>query len=66
MWQANALITNYELNDYNDEVMVRQTLKKYPDANAWLPLKASAVDMVVLINKEKAEVVKIVDLRPWN
>lgn len=55
-----------ELNDYNDKDTVRQTLKKYPDANAWLPLKASSVDMVVLINKEKAEVVKIVDLRPWN
>ena len=28
-------------------------------------LKANVVDMTVLINKEKGEVVKIVDLRPW-
>lgn len=53
------------LSNYNDQFSVNQTLKKYPDANAWLPLKASAVDMVVLINKEKAEVIKIVNLRPW-
>ncbi len=31
----------------------------------FVPLKANAVDMTVLINKEKGEVVKIVDLRPW-
>ncbi|MEC8058136.1 MAG: type IV pilin accessory protein, partial [Pseudomonadota bacterium] len=27
--------------------------------------KASSVDMVVLMNKEKGQVVKIIDLRPW-
>jgi hypothetical protein len=43
---------------------VDKVLTKYPDANAWLPLKANAKDMVVLINKEKAKIVKIVDLRP--
>lgn len=54
-----------ELNQFNDLKNVKNILAKYPQATAWLPLKASAVDMVVLINKEKGEVVKIVDLRPW-
>lgn len=44
--------------------MVEKTLVKYPKATAFLPIKASAVDMTVLIN-DKGEVVKIVDLRPW-
>ena len=53
------------LDNFNNQQQVAKILSKYPQANAWLPLKANAVDMVVLINKEKAQVVKIVDLRPW-
>ncbi|MFZ0024079.1 TfpX/TfpZ family type IV pilin accessory protein [Acinetobacter sp.] len=55
-----------ELEQYNDIQQVQKILHKYPNADAWLPLKANALDMVILINKEKAEVVKIVDLRPWD
>lgn len=55
-----------ELESYNSKTEVEKTLAKYPNADAWLPLRANAVDMVVLIDKEKAEVIKIVDLRPWN
>lgn len=54
-----------KLNQFNEKQQVENIIKKYPTATAWLPLKANAVDMVVLINKEKGEVVKIVDLRPW-
>lgn len=54
-----------DLNQYNDALQVDRILSKYPQANAFVPLKANAVDMTVLINKEKGEVVKIVDLRPW-
>ena len=53
------------LSRFNDKPLVEKTLSKYPQATAFVPLKANAVDMVVLINKEKGEVVKIVDLRPW-
>lgn len=53
------------LQSYNSKNDVEKVLHQYPTANAWLPLKTTAVDMVVLINKEKGEVVKIVDLRPW-
>ena len=51
---------------YNNKTDVEKILIKYPQATAFFPLKASAVDMTVLINKETAEIVKIVDLRPWN
>ena len=50
---------------YNDSNIVDKVLSKYPQATAFVPLKANALDMTVLINKEKGEVVKIVDLRPW-
>ena len=53
-----------ELDKYNAKMDVTQILAQYPEATGFVPLKANAVDMVVLINKEKGEVVKIVDLRP--
>lgn len=53
------------LPQYNDKTLVKKILAEYPRANAFVPLKATAVDMTVLITKEKGEVVKIVDLRPW-
>lgn len=53
------------LKTFNEAIEVKKVIELYPQADAWLPLKANAVDMVVLINKEKGEVVKIVDLRPW-
>ena len=54
-----------ELEQYNSKTEVEKTLAKYPNADAWLPLKANAVDMVVLVNKESASIIKVVDLRPW-
>ncbi|ENU29011.1 hypothetical protein F991_03135 [Acinetobacter sp. CIP-A165] len=53
------------LKQFNDPQAVQKTLAKYPQADSFVPLKATAVDMTVLINKETGEVVKIVDLRPW-
>ena len=55
-----------ELYEYNDKIDVDRILSEYPDANGFLPLKANAVDMVVLIDKKESEkIVDIVDLRPW-
>lgn len=59
--QAFAL---QDLEKYNANTSL--ILSKYPQADAFLPLKTNVIDMTVLINKEKGEVVKIVDLRPWN
>ncbi|MEG2299423.1 MAG: TfpX/TfpZ family type IV pilin accessory protein [Acinetobacter sp.] len=55
-----------ELNEVNNKEDVANVLAKYPEANAYLPLKASTIDMTVLINKNTGEIVKIVDLRPWH
>ncbi|WP_262756357.1 TfpX/TfpZ family type IV pilin accessory protein [Acinetobacter gyllenbergii] len=57
--QAFAL---QDLEKYNANTSL--ILSKYPQADAFLPLKTNVIDMTVLINKEKGEVVKIVDLRP--
>lgn len=54
-----------ELEQFNDHKQVREILVKYPQATGYVPLKANAVDMTVLVNKETGEVIKIVDLRPW-
>lgn len=52
------------LQQYNNKTDVEKILAKYPQATAFLPMKANAVDMTVLIDI-KGQVVKIVDLRPW-
>lgn len=52
------------LKQYNNKIDVDKVLSKYPQATAFLPMKANAVDMTVLIDI-KGQVVKIVDLRPW-
>jgi len=55
-----------ELYNYNDKSDVDNILSKYPTATRYLPLKASAINMVVLIDKAEADkVVNIVNLRPW-
>ena len=54
------------LSQYNDKALVKKILVQYSQANAFVPLKANAIDMTVLINKDTAEIVKIVDLRPWH
>lgn len=53
-----------ELKQYNNMKEVDHILEKYPQATAFLPMKASAVDMTVLVD-QSGKVVKIVDLRPW-
>lgn len=54
-----------ELKKFNKEVDIENLRKKYPKADSWLPLKGLVKDMVVLMSKENAQPVKIVDLRPW-
>lgn len=54
-----------QLEQFNKTVDVQEIISKYPQAKAYLPLKASMIDMTVLVNSE-GDVVKIVNLRPWN
>ncbi len=55
-----------ELSELNTAGNFSTLLAQHPRADAWLPLRANNQDMVVLMHKETAEVVAIVDLRPWN
>ncbi|WP_442767510.1 TfpX/TfpZ family type IV pilin accessory protein [Acinetobacter bohemicus] len=52
------------LQQYNSSNLVKNILKKYPNASGFLPLKGHKEDMTVLLNKT-GEVIQIVNLRPW-
>lgn len=52
------------LNKHNPPEQVKAILAQYPQTQGFAPLKANAVDMTVLLDKN-GDVVKIVDLRPW-
>lgn len=54
-----------ELHSYNEVEQVREVLARWPSADAWLPLMALVKPLVVLFNRERAEIVAVVDLRPW-
>lgn len=54
------------LANYNDEQQLRAILNRWPNADAWLPLMASAKPMTVLLRKDTAEVIAIVELNPWD
>ncbi len=54
------------LANYNDEQQLRTILNRWPNADAWLPLMASAKPMTVLLRKDTAEVIAIVELNPWD
>ncbi|MOA65376.1 hypothetical protein D3C78_1917430 [compost metagenome] len=54
------------LANYNDEQQLRATLSDWPTADAWLPLMANAKPMTVLLRKDTAEVVAVVELKPWD
>lgn len=54
-----------QLYRFNAKSEVDQVIKQNQSASAWLPLKASNMDMVVLIKKQPTEIIKIVNLRPW-
>jgi len=55
-----------QLMEFNDRLEVNDILDKWSNADAWLPLMAAVVPMVVLIESSSAKVVAVVDLRPWN
>jgi hypothetical protein len=48
-----------------NEALVDDLLKKYPQADSFVPLKAPIQDMTVLLRKDTAEVVAVVELKPW-
>lgn len=53
------------LNQFNSTNKIEFILKKYPEADGWLPLTASVKDIVLLVNKKQECIISIVDLRAW-
>ena len=54
-----------ELKQYNSAEQVAKELAAYPQADSFLPMKAPAVDMAVLLDSKHKQVLGSVDLRPW-
>lgn len=63
---AQRVLALSKLSEFNTSEHVNALLAQHPQADAWLPLRANNQDMVVLMHKASAEVVAIVDLRPWD
>ncbi|MFV5466531.1 TfpX/TfpZ family type IV pilin accessory protein [Acinetobacter towneri] len=61
----NQVLDLSQLKQWNDEEIIQAVFSQYPQANGWLPLETYGLAMVVLVNKESASIIKIVDLRPW-
>lgn len=53
------------LKKFNNAAKVDKILQKYPEADAWLPLRGSKADAAVLWNTAEKRPVKIVGLKPW-
>lgn len=54
-----------DLKKFNELEQVQKILEKYSNADGYLPLKASEIDMVVLVDSKDKNFIQIVDLRPW-
>lgn len=54
-----------ELKSFNHHTQVEQVLNSWPQATAWLPLKAPEQDMVVLINTQGTPLATV-NLKPWD
>lgn len=69
--EQNAAIIHKEmkpiaqLTKFNDEASVKPILAKYPNADYFLPIVASEVNMTVLLDSKDANFAQVVNLRPW-
>jgi hypothetical protein len=54
-----------ELSKFNSDESIKLILKKWPEADGWLPLAAKKMSMIVLIRRSDAKVLTVADLRPW-
>lgn len=55
-----------QLSEFNSPALVAAILQRWPQADAWLPVKAKSISMTALIDRKSAQLVAIVNLRPWN
>lgn len=54
------------LERFNSSEDVQRVLAEWPAADGWLPLMASAKPMVVLVRRDRGEVLAVVNLSPWD
>lgn len=54
-----------ELIRFNTKDEITNILGKWPDADAYLPMMSRVQPMVVLIDKNTAKVIAVVELSPW-
>lgn len=52
------------LKKYNEQAEIEKTLKGYPQARSWMPLRTTGLGLVVLLDQSH-QVIDIVNLRPW-
>lgn len=67
---AKSRIQNYarpftSLKEFNSEQEIEKNLDNYPEADSWMPLRTTGIGLVVLVNREQGEIIKVVNLRPW-
>lgn len=55
-----------QLSRYNPPEAVRAEIARWPEADAWLPMMAPAKSVTVLLRKDQAKVVAVVNLNPWD
>lgn len=55
-----------KLREYNASHEVDAVLSRSSEADGWLPLMSRVKPMVVLVNKDRAQVIGVVVLNPWN
>lgn len=60
---ASQPISN--LKKYNATNKVDEIMQRYPQADGFIPLTTNDVDLTVLIAQKNSQIIKIVDLRPW-
>lgn len=54
------------LERFNSPSAVKEILKRWPQADAYLPMMCKIRPLTVLIRKETSEVIAVVDLSPWD
>lgn len=54
-----------ELERFNSHSEVAAVLARWPAADAFLPMMSRVHPVTVLVNKESAQIIAIVDLNPW-
>lgn len=54
-----------DLNKFNSKAEIDKILDKYPNADGFLPMRASEIDMAVLVDSKDKSFIKVVNLRAW-